>query len=312
MIQGIGRRVGFGILVLGVAGAEGARLEEPVSRISLEVPAGFATALDREGRRILLKGPGNLRVICEALRPGPDPAGLAESDRARLAERFGPAGLVVPPGPRGRLGGRPAISWAAAASQASVELRAWLARGPGGDGWWARVAILGTSGEIAVHRDALRALLDSLVWGEMPATTGRELEREPARSGGNPAGVEAKVAVSPERSPGSAAGPVGEGTPGSGATGSGSGSGSVGDRAGGAGDDDPASEGPMTRPRGRHDAFDRGSLSGGVGFLAEAAATRDPELDRRLLAAFSVDDRSGRRDEAETRKAAGYLGFGAP
>lgn len=53
---------------------------------------------------------------------------------------------------------------------------------------------------------------------------------------------------------------------------------------------------PAVATRGRHDSFDRGSLSGGVGFMEEAGVVTDRKTVQRLMDALAIKGRSAQRD----------------
>lgn len=276
-----------GALALPVsAPAEGLVLEP--SGLRVPVPAGWEHRYDRKTQVLLVAGPGGVRGrldVATTRRSGVDSVASYKADGRTLIGRHGKVKVLGRPTPGGKLGDRPAHRYGFAYKDSArlSTFRAWVATGTAREQdrhLQVTLRLWGPRHSMDRHVGALKHLVRGVRW---PAPEPAEEAPVPTDQAGwlgdRPPVLELITPASPAR----------------------------------------VAAAPRVRERPRpgavlqgHDpnarAYDRGSLSGGVGFMREASVIRDAAKARKLQEAFRIQDR-GERSEAEKARAAAYLGF---
>ena len=275
-----------------VAGAAPApAMVHPEFGYRLEVPRGWRHKLVASGDSLLLAGPGGLRVRVDAelsLLPLDLEAVQASylSDGRALKDRPGGPRAMQRPQRDGKLDGHPAFAYGIAYKEADGTVRQVVARLAGGPSKEAIssmrvvIRIYGPRASFPVQAEAIDGVLRSFRFPEAPALDEDLDEPQVAARVVDPRASEPVDLVALTASTGSRA------------------------RAKAAAGDAEAPR-PTFDPGAR--AYDRGSLSGGVGFMKEARVIQDPRRVAAMRTAFGVS--RAERSEEEKKRAAARLGF---
>lgn len=291
----------LGALVLGLglvacAGrAEAARYEDPQLGYSVEVPSGWRHRFDEDLQVLWMAAPDGYRVRLDAQRHR-SALGKAEiveayrSDGRGLKARYGRLKVRVKPSRDGRFGSRPSFTFGFLYRAETGEVEqadTWLASGA------ARDPDRHLHVQLRAHgpRDRFRANEAALarIRGSFRFPT-PEVEVQPEPEASRSAASVLALVAEPAADPGPTLA-----SPSSG--------GSGGRRGGGGGSSGAVRPGHVAGAR----AYDRGSLSGGAGFMKDAAVITDQRRVDMMKKAFSVGN--GTRTEEQKKRAAKYLGF---
>lgn len=273
--------------------AEAGRVTSEKIGWSVEIPADWKHKMDPSGTTLLMGAPSGFRIRLQVEDGAPELSRTRikahyKKDGKALLARFGKVKVLERPTRKGWLGKEKSYGYTFVYrdTDASIqEVRTFLADGSSkkpGAHLEVKFRAYGERSTVAAHAEELEEILASF---RFPSAEVPEVEEAPVAT----APVLALVDLPPPPVP--EVGGLDAGTPRTRAP-------SVTSFTGSA-------------PRGHNEnarAYDRGSLSGGVGFMREARVSTNAEHNRVFLAAFGIKDR-GTRSEEEKKKAAAYLGF---